>query len=277
MAANDEDKRRLVVNEIESWRRNKLLPEQYCDFLQNIYLDDLEDRPRGLGGRIVRKIGQASVKQWLLAFGIFALICFVVLHFSAFPLLLQIGLGALITAGFVFAGAKLKEDRPIPGYIAIGAGMASLLGIGLAIVQIHGGMKGPGPLWVLGLCAAIWIGIGLLLKLALPQWFGWIAAIALYVFLLAEHAPATSVFEVQIFWIPAALLFCWLSWFLHVRNKSAGTATFGAALVLWFMPETYSALYAVQPEWIQVEILIKIVIAGFGMYRLRKQWMEWVA
>jgi hypothetical protein len=104
MAANDEEKRNLIVKEIESWRRSKLLPEQYCDFLQNLYLEDLEDRPRGVTGAVVKKIGQASGKQWFLASGIFALICFVVLHFSVFPLLLQIAIALLVTGGFVYAG-----------------------------------------------------------------------------------------------------------------------------------------------------------------------------
>jgi hypothetical protein len=39
----------------------------------------------------------------------------------------------------------------------------------------------------------------------------------------------------------------------------------------------YSALYGIDKEWIQIELLSKIVIAGFSMFRLRKQWMEWVA
>lgn len=155
--------------------------------------------------------------------------------------------------------------------------MAFLLGSGLAIVGLQWGWASSGLQWLLGLLAVIWIGGGIRLRLALPQWLGWMSAIALYALLLAEHAPASSVFEVQIFWIPAALLFCWLSWFLHVRLASAGTAMFAASLVLWFMPEIYSALYGVRPEWIQIEILIKIFIAGIGMFRLRKQWMEWVA
>ncbi|MFB9280038.1 hypothetical protein [Cohnella cellulosilytica] len=277
MAANEEEKRNLIVKEIESWRRSKLLPEQYCDFLQNIYLEDLEDRPRGITGAAMKKISQASGKQWFLASGIFALICFVVLHFSAFPLLLQIAIALLVAGGFVFAGVKQRESRPARGYAWIGAGIVFLFGSGLAIVGLRWGLGGSALLWLLGLLAVVWLGGGLWLRLALPQWLGWLAAIALYALLLAEHAPAASVFEVQIFWIPAALLFLWLSWFMHVRLASAGTAMFAAALVLWFMPEIYSALYGVRPEWIQTEILIKILIAGIGMFRLRKQWMEWVA
>jgi hypothetical protein len=277
MAVKDEEKRNLIVKEIESWRRNKLLPEQYSDFLLNIYLEDLDERSKGFTGNLVRKIGQASGKQWLLTFGIFALICFVVLHFSAFPLLLQIVVTCAVATGFVLVGVRQRESRPARSYVLLGGGMALLLGLGFVIVHVHWGVGGPALLWLLGLCAAIWIGCGMWLKLALPQWFGWVAAIAAYALLLERHVTSPSVLEVQVFWIPAALLFCWLSWFLHVRHRSAGTAIFGASLVLWFMPEIYSALYVLHQEWIQIEILIKILIVGIGMFRLRKQWMEWVA
>ncbi len=277
MAALDEEKRNLVVKEIEAWRRSKLLPEQYCDFLQNLYLDDLNERPLGFMGNAIKKIGQATGKQWFLAFGIFTLICFVVLYFSAFPLALQIGLTGVVTAVFIGVGSKIRNEYPLRGQLSVGAGIAFLLGTGFGIVQLNGWMEGAGPLWLLGICAVAWIGSGILLRIAVLHWSGWMAVVALYALLLSRHAPDPSLFGVQLFWIPAALLFGWLSWFLHVRYKSAGGVLFATALILWFMPEVYSALYVIHPEWIQVEILVKIIVAGVGMFRLRKQWMEWVA
>ncbi|RKP55236.1 hypothetical protein D7Z26_08460 [Cohnella endophytica] len=277
MAALDEAKRDLIVKEIESWRRNKLLPERYCDFLQNIYLEDLNERPLSPIGTAVKKIGQASGKNWFLAFGSFALICFVVLYFSVFPVLLQIGLTAVVTAAFTLVGARYKEKDPVRGRLAIGAGMAFLAGVGFGIVKINGWTNDSGTLWLAGICAAIWICCGIILRSSFVHGIGWLSAIVLYSLLLAEHAPHPTLLEVQVFWIPAALLFTWLSWYLHVRFKSAGAALFATGLVLWFMPEVYSALYGIHANWIQLEILIKIVVAGVGMFRLRKQWMEWVA
>ncbi|QMV40417.1 hypothetical protein [Cohnella cholangitidis] len=277
MAALDEEKRNLIVKEIESWRRSKLLPEQYCDFLQNIYLEDLNERPLSYVGNAVKKIGQASGKYWLLAFGSFALICFIVLHFSVFPLLLQIGITGVVSAAFITFGAKQKADNPVKGLINMGAGMAFLCGVGFLILQLNGWMDGAGPLWLLGICAAVWITSGLVFRYAVVHWFGWMAIVVLYTLLLSRHASGPSLLETQVYWIPAALLFCWLSWFLHVKYKSTGTVLFATSLVLWFMPEVYSALFGVQIEWIQLEIIIKIVIMGVALFRLRKQWMEWVA
>lgn len=277
MAAMDDDKRKSIVNEIESWRRGKLLPEQYCDFLQNLYLDDLNERPSGLMGAAVHKIGQASGKQWMLVFGSFALICAVVLHFSAFPALLQIAITGIVTAAFIGVGGWLRDKQPIRSFLWIGAGMVFLPVAGFAVLALQGWNEGAGPELLLGICALVWIFCGIALQFALMHWFGWMAIVVLYAILLASHVPTPSWLEVQVFWIPASLLFGWLSWFLHVRYKPAGAVFFSAALIVWFMPEVYCSLLKINPELIQLQLMCKIIIAGVGMFRLRKQWMEWVA
>ncbi|MFD0672052.1 hypothetical protein [Cohnella sp. GCM10027633] len=277
MAQSNEDKRKALVAEIEAWRRGKLLPEHYCDFLVNLYLDDPNERPKGMVGNAVRKIGQASGKHWLLTFAIFTVICFVVLHFSAFPLALQIGLTGLVTASLIWSAGKLQEQSPRRAMMMAGTGCFFLLGAGYGICQLHGWTNNGGLVALLTICAIIWIVSGIALNALLLHGFGWIAAIVVYSLMLAEQAPNPSWFEVQIFWLPAALLFGWLSWFVHIRFKPIGTVLFATALLLWFMPEVYSALYGIDEQWIQIELLGKIVIAGFLMFRLRKQWMEWVA
>lgn len=276
MPVSDDEKKKLIVKEIESWQRGKLLPEQYCDFLLNLYLDDLTDRPKNLVGAAVRKIGQASAKQWLLAFGIFAVICLVVLHFSAFPLAMQIALIGLGTSGFVVAGAKWRGDLPMRAYLLLGSGMLLVPGGGIAVLRLHGWESGAGPMVLLLICALVWIVCGIAIRFGLLHWFGWLAIISLYAVILAKQVPNPSGLEVQIFWLPASLLFAWLSWFMHVKLRSAGTVLFATALILWFMPELYAALHHMDEQRIQTGLLVKTVLLGFGLYRFRKQWMEWV-
>jgi hypothetical protein len=276
MPLSEDEKKKLIVKEIESWRRGKMLPEQYCDFLQNLYLDDPADRPKNIVGAAVQKIGQAKGKHWLFAFGIFAVICLVVLHFSAFPLALQIGLIGLGTAGFVAGGAWWRDKLPLRSFLLLGAGMLFLFGAGARLLHLHGWLTGAGPVVLLMVCALVWIGCGIAVRFGLLHWFGWLAIIVLYAWMLARQVPHPSWIEVQLFWLPASLLFGWLSWFVHVKFRSAGTVLFANALVLWFMPELYSAVYRISPEWIQIELLVKTALLGFGMYRFRKQWMEWV-
>lgn len=275
--ASEDDKRKAIVLEIEAWRRSKLLPEHYCDFLTNLYLDDLNERPKGMIGNAVKKIGQATGKHWLLTFGIFTLICFVVLHFSAFPLALQIGLTGGVTAALIGFSGRMQERSQSRSMMMAGTGSFFLLGTGYSICQLHGWTGGLGYTLLLSICAVVWIVSGIALNAFLLHVFGWIAAITVYAMLLADQVPHPSWLEVQIFWVPAALLFGWLSWFVHNRYKSSGAVLFATALLLWFMPEVYSAIYGIDEDWIQIELLSKIVIVGFGMFRLRKQWMEWVA
>ncbi|WP_276355970.1 hypothetical protein [Cohnella caldifontis] len=264
------------MNEIEAWRRSKLLPEHYCDFLQNLYLDDLNDRPKGAVETAVRKIGQAPRKRWVLVFGVFALICIVVLHFSAFPLALQIGLAGLCTTGFVLLGGLWREPRPGRSLLAMAAGMLITFGTGAAILELHGWTDGGGPIVLLAVCAALCIGCGLIVRQALIHGFGWLALIALYARLLFHHVSEPAWAETQLFWIPAALLFIWLSWFAHVRFKSVGIVLFANGLIVWYMPELQSALGGIDPAWVQAGLVGKTVLAGWLLYRFRNQWMEWV-
>ncbi|MBB6729694.1 hypothetical protein [Cohnella zeiphila] len=276
MAMSDEDKKKMIVKEIESWRRGKMLPDQYCDFLQNLYLDDLDDRPRNAMGAAVRKIGQASGKAWILVFGIFALSCLFVLHFSAFPLAMQIAFTGLGTAGFITGGAWWRDKLPLRSFLFLGASVIYLLVAGISLLRLHGWTAGGGPILLLMACALIWIVCGVGLRVGVLHAVGWLAIIVLYSWMLARQIPNATWAETQVFWVPASLLFGWLSWFTHVKLRSAGGVLLAIALVLWFMPEVYSALYHIDTPWIQVELAVKTVILGIGMYRLRKQWMEWV-
>ena len=277
MPALDEDKKKLIVNEIEYWRRGKMLPEQYCDFLQNLYLDDLADRPKNMVGAAIRRIERASRKEWFLVIGIFVSVCLIVLHFSVFPLLLQIALIGLGTCGFVVGSAWWREKLPKRSYLLAFGGVLYLIVTGISLLELHDWTQGSGPLLLIGICALVWIVCGIVIRIGLLHWAGWMAVVALYASLLWKHTSDPSWFEVQLYWLPASLLFGWLSWFAYAKIKSAGGVLFGTALVLWFMPELYSALYGVDSQWIQIEIVAKIAIAGICLYKWKKQWMEWVA
>lgn len=275
-AIGNDEKRKFIVNEIEAWRRSKLLPEHYCDFLQNLYLDDLADRPKGATEKVVRSIEQASRKKWALVFGIFSLICLVSLHFSAFPLPLQIAVVGLVTTGFVAIGGAWREEHPVKALLTVCGGMLFLFASGAAILTLHGWEDGAGPTVLLGACAALCVFCGLLIRMPLIHWMGWLSLIALYARLLIRHIPEPSWVQTQIFWIPAALLFLWLAWFLHVRFKSVGAVLFGTGLIVWFMPELQGVLGEVAPVWVQAGFLGKTLLMGLGLFRLRKQWTEWV-
>ena len=160
--------------------------------------------------------------------------------------------------------------------MAVGGGMMYLFVTGAAILELHGWTEGAGPIVLLSICSALSIACGLVIRLALIHWLGWLAFVALYARLLFSHLPDAVWGEIQLFWIPVSLLFLWLSWFLHIRIQTVGIVFFGNALLIWFMPELHSAISGIDPQLVQAGLIGKTVLAGAGLYLLRKQWMEWV-
>jgi hypothetical protein len=159
----------------------------------------------------------------------------------------------------------------------LGTGMLFLLGAGLATLSQHGWLAAGGLPALLAICAVVWVACGLAFRYAVLHAGGWMLAATGYALLLAGRLEQPNWLDVQLCWLPLAVLFGWLSWFLHGRIPRAGTALFATALVLWYMPEIFSALTGVDRPWIQLQFLAKTALLGFGLFRLRRHWTEWVA
>lgn len=77
------EKREIIIKEIQYWRNNRLLPEQYCDFLTNLYDDEAAAKDRNPIS--LKNLQQGNIKIWLFGFGIISLIFLISLYFSVFP------------------------------------------------------------------------------------------------------------------------------------------------------------------------------------------------
>lgn len=275
----NEERRKIIIREIDYWQRNKLLPDQYCDFLMNLYMSDeeLERRASGWTRRAVSAAGRAGGKQWILAFGSFSLICLVMLYFSAFHPVLQTALILLAVVLLLFFGLRQRRKSEPAGLTLIGLGMLTLLGAGIYMLVLHGLDK---PLWVSLLltgCGLFWIVFGIAARFPALHFCGWAAVFLVYAMLLARGNEQPAWYEVQLFWVPAAFAFGWFSWFVHRWSKPSSAVLFAAAALLWFMPEVYAAFLLGQPAWIQFALIAKIVLGGSVIFALRRQWTVWVA
>jgi len=271
----EEAKRNVLVREIEWWRQSKLLPESYCDFLLNLYLNEPGKRSRF--GSAVRRIGTAAPLKWVFFFSIFSLICFILLYFSFFSPALQMVLAATATAGLLALAVRGRKRAPLGAPFALGAAMFIPLIAGLAVLDSGGWLNPAGMAVLFGICAVIWIICGVAFRMALLQTGGLLLAMGGYALLLADRLNDPVWFEVQLCWVPLAILFAWLSWFLHDRVPGSGAALFAAALVAWYMPEIYSVLADVDRPWVEAQFLVKTALLGLGLFRLRRHWTEWVA
>lgn len=273
----DQERRKVIVKEIEQWQRSKLLPDQYCDFLLNLYLEEGEERnPTTFAGIAVKVVQRASWKQWLLTFGIFSLICFVVLYFNVFHPLLQIAISLSGVYAFLLIGQRYRKKNEATGLGFIGIGMLLMLGSGLYMLNLH---ELEAWVWKAGLlaaCSLFWIAFGIGARVPLLHLSGWIASFLVYAWVLSNNTESPAWYEIQLYWLPAAFVFGWSSWFFHRWSRQAAAILFVAGALIWFMPELYAAVFTAQ-AWLQVQLIIKIIAGGSILFSLRKQWIAWVA
>ncbi|WP_028610388.1 hypothetical protein [Paenibacillus harenae] len=274
------DRRQIIVKEIEHWRRSKLLPDQYCDFLLNLYAD--QDTPRrteeqhGTVGKAIAAVQRATGMQWLLTFGTFTLISFVVLYFNEFHPLLQIGVAAGSVAVFLWLGQRLRGRNEAAGLAFTGIGMLVMLGGGLYIMEQHGLDHWGWRTGLLALCSLFWVIYGIAARIHVLHLCGWLTAILVYAWLLSEFMTDSRWYEIQLYWLPIACLFGWSSWFVHRWSKPVSAVLFLTCSIVWFMPELYAMMFTEEVMWLQLQLLVKIAFGGGLLFLMRKQWMVWV-
>lgn len=280
-AVMNQERRQIIVREIDHWRRSKLLPDQYCDFLLNLYADPEEivkpGPPTHTVGKAIAAVQRATGKQWFLTFGTFTLISFVVLYFSRFHPAMQIAVIALAVSVFLWFGKRLRSRNESLGLTLIGVGMLTLLGGGLHMLELHELQHWGWKASMLGLCALFWVVYGIVAHVHILHQCGWLAGLLLYGWLLSKFTNSPEWYEVQLFWLPLAILFGWCSWFFHRWTKPASAILFLTCSLAWFMPELYTIVIIQDSAWLQLQLLVKIAIGGALLFALRKQWMVWVA
>ncbi|MBP2241655.1 hypothetical protein J2Z40_002227 [Cytobacillus eiseniae] len=93
----DENRKTIIVNEITSWKKNRMLPEQYCDYLLALYTEG--NQQEEVGGK--RKRDRFWKNHFL--FILFIPLTLVLIHFTELSITLQITFSILfILIGVIF-------------------------------------------------------------------------------------------------------------------------------------------------------------------------------
>lgn len=274
----DSEKQKIIVKEIEQWRRSRILPEHYCDFLLNLYLEDGAEKLKSVMGVSAASITNSNWKKWLIGLVILCLITFYFLNFNSFGLPMQTGITGLSILGCYWIGFKQKNKAPIVTSILCGIASTSLLFIGVYLLDLHGVVQAAAYVGYVAFCSLIWMLTGLLGRMSVFHFCGWIGLIGTYSWLLHHqlHDDGWVVFEVS--WAPIAFLMLWMAWLVHHKNKQASGVLFVVGCLTFFAPEGYGLLVegVMSLELIQMLLLGKMVIAAVVLFSLRKKWIEWV-
>lgn len=86
----DEKRKAIIVNEIMTWKENRMLPEQYCDYLLTLYTEG--NHPQQSKSK---KIKKAFQKQYILPLLLIPIYVFF-FYFTELSFDLQMGLASII-------------------------------------------------------------------------------------------------------------------------------------------------------------------------------------
>ncbi|RCX22786.1 hypothetical protein DFP94_101370 [Fontibacillus phaseoli] len=272
----ERDKREIILREIGQWRRSRLLPEHYCDFLENLYRDEKAEPPRSLFS--LGSLQQGSWKVWLLSFGLISFFFFIVFYFSFFPWPLQMGTALLVTSSCYAASGYYRHKRPTFSLVMAGAGSLLLLGMGSWIINLQGWTGDAATILLIAGCGTIWLLSGVFLQFGILDYCGFACVILLYAFFFGRLHPQASWGMLQLLWLPLSLGLFWLTWLSHHRLKRLARVCFAASLTLWFMPEADALLLRQQSaQGMELLILLKIIAAFALLFLLRKKWVVWLS
>lgn len=272
----EQEKRKIIVREIEHWRRSKLLPEHYCDFLLNLYDADPAERDSRVWGVSKNAIQNSSWKNWAFGIGITALIAYIVTHFNSFQFPMQIMSALGFVAGCYAVGFANRSKHPAAAQGLVGAGSVALLGAGFYLLRRYELDEAVLMMAYVSFCCFVWIIVGLASRMGLFQYCGWMGLALVYGLLLHDRTELGWI-GAQASWLPLCLLFGWFGWLLHKSSKSTGAVLLLVCFTLWWMPEAYLFLTNESVRsLLQLLLLGKLVIAGAALFGLRKKWIEWV-
>ncbi|TDL55663.1 hypothetical protein E2R60_08925 [Paenibacillus dendritiformis] len=280
----DPQQRQWMAQEIARWRKNRLLPAAYCNFLAQLYdvpLDAQEEGSKEPARSWADRIASLRPASWMVVFFIFVLFCIIGFHFTAFAAPMQISViavPALVLAGLAWSSRKTSPQRTI--WRALLASL-TLSGGGWLVLQAQGWSAWwPTVVWLV-VCALAWLLCGMLAHSGLMQGAGWLHAAAAYRCVLQIAMTDLTLGESQWLWLPESGLFVWMAWAVHRLSPRVSAGLLIASAGLWFMPE---AAWVAARAWSELEadqellsfLLGKWIILWCSAFYFRKQWVKWI-
>lgn len=274
----DAEKRKILVKEIDHWRRSKLLPEHYCDFLMNLYMDETTPKPASIMGVSASSIANSSWKIWLVILAVIAALALSALNFNSFGMPMQIGISSLfVIICYVFA-YRQHSKSPVVSYMLCGVSALALLLLGVYIMDMYEVTSPYSYIGYLAFCSVVWLINGVAGRMGIFQLCGWLGLVGTYGWLLLQKLDNPGWFSLEISWIPVSIVLIWIAWLAHHTNKQAAGVLLLVGMLVWFAPEAMTFLTDVEisSRVIQLSFTGKLVTAGAAFFMLRKKWVEWV-
>jgi hypothetical protein len=275
----DEDKRRIIVAEIMQWRRSKLLPEQYCNFLLNLYkVDHDEDKVDTNKFKSILPSKPRNWKAWILSTVLIALLAFIIYSFVMNNLVMQVAVTLVFIVFCYVSGILYRHRMPLLSNGLSGIASFAMLIAGIFIMRDLDGTQSVHYIVYIAICALIWLFVGLVGRMRLLQACGLIALLITYSWMLNNPNGDMNWLTLQLSFIPLALLLIWVGWLIHHRNKEIASVLLFVGIAACIAPELFGMFIPKEPDLfvMQLSLISKLLIGSIIMIITRKKWMEWV-
>lgn len=256
------DKKKIIVNEIEYWKKNQLLPEHYCNFLLRLYLEE-EDV-------INSKAPQGKKKNSLIFTSIISFIIFsaLVLYFSDFSNQMQMSFLLFLTIFlYLFSVLLHKKEK---SYAHLLFSLSCLLMFIAASRFIF--------LWniedlmskamiLIGVCL-IWLITGVFFSIFYLQLIGTLATIAITAWSLLPYFQQNFSWVIlELVWLSLFGLFFFISHITRRINVRLSLNLYINSLFILFIP-IIQGMYIVQAslDILQLLLFAKIILFSLIVY-----------
>jgi hypothetical protein len=295
----DDQRRRIIIAEIENWRRNHLLPEHYCIFLLNLYTEG--ERPQtsgssaagsdgrggnrsfGSGPRVypdsgsVYTVSWKAVASWFLGACLIAGMILLAFHFNRFTTLMQIAIFSCFAFLFYILSFIFRRKAPPLAHLGLAASFLVLVLGGFAVLNKLDASS-QAILLYLGVICLGWCVSALLFGYAYLMYLGGIGLGLLYGVATVDRVGSDyHWWQAELYWMPIAIMLIGLGFLLHNRyEKWAGVFAicgilygFGAELQSLYIPEA-------KRDIIQLLLFIKVFAVSALFFLTRRYWFQWL-
>ncbi|WP_047154961.1 hypothetical protein [Aneurinibacillus tyrosinisolvens] len=282
----NEQKKKVIIGEIEYWRQSHLLPGQYCDFLLNLYT---EGESAGTGNGAGKEqaatasepvpafsMPKMDVKWVSIGLGASVLL-YLAFHFTDFTFTMQMILIGILTMLFYILSFIRKRTR-VSSHLFLG--MASVL---LAIGGIHylnsQHYDVPYVIAYLAACCLVWHISGMAARkyylsfcaiLGLQGIYGWNTYV--------EMAGQFEWWRLESFWLPVSIVLIATGLIWKRRREQTAAVLFFTGLVSLFGAEVESLfINGAGADVLLYYLYVKIFLTGFLLLSLKNFWWPWIS
>lgn len=160
-------RKQIIMNEISFWKKNKLLPEHYCDFLLALYAqgeNNGDEQTENFSKAVLAKKQKTKVILYTIV-GLLTAILLASLFVATTAIFIPIILVAIAILSFLYIAIKLVKNKSVMTPLLFVFSALLLLALSFKVWDIY---FGDNPLLLIGLIfgnCLLWLFSGLLMKL----------------------------------------------------------------------------------------------------------------